>query len=148
MNKVVVHPKDAWAACSACLPAQWPTRNPKACSPLLLSTQGPDREFTSAWARQTQGFPTAAVTAIRPLVWRLACRSYFLASDRETVLIDPDKCINCASCAMACPFGVLRFHPDFAAPPDKAIAVKCDNCGNGRLRALSQLVSRRVKQAP
>jgi carbon-monoxide dehydrogenase iron sulfur subunit len=44
------------------------------------------------------------------------------------VLIDPDKCINCASCAMACPFGVLRFHEDREAPPGKVTAVKCDNC--------------------
>lgn len=29
---------------------------------------------------------------------------------------------------MACPFGVLRYHEDFAAPPGKTVAVKCDNC--------------------
>jgi carbon-monoxide dehydrogenase iron sulfur subunit len=46
----------------------------------------------------------------------------------DTVLIDPDKCINCASCAMACPFGVIRFHESREATPGKVVAVKCDNC--------------------
>jgi carbon-monoxide dehydrogenase iron sulfur subunit len=44
------------------------------------------------------------------------------------VLIEPDVCINCASCAMACPFGVIRYHEDSSAMPGKRIAVKCDNC--------------------
>lgn len=46
----------------------------------------------------------------------------------ESVLIDSDRCINCASCAMACPFGVIRYHQDALAFPGKTIAVKCDNC--------------------
>jgi carbon-monoxide dehydrogenase iron sulfur subunit len=29
---------------------------------------------------------------------------------------------------MACPYGVIRFHEDPFGPPDRAIAVKCDNC--------------------
>ena len=46
----------------------------------------------------------------------------------DTVLIDPTRCINCASCAMACPFGVPRYYRDAAALPGKTVAVKCDNC--------------------
>jgi carbon-monoxide dehydrogenase iron sulfur subunit len=49
-------------------------------------------------------------------------------ADTGTVLIDPDRCINCASCAMACPFGVIRYHADPLGPPEKVVAVKCDNC--------------------
>jgi anaerobic carbon-monoxide dehydrogenase iron sulfur subunit len=48
-------------------------------------------------------------------------------SGTGTVLIDPERCINCASCAMACPFGVIRYHEDHA-PLGKTVAVKCDNC--------------------
>jgi carbon-monoxide dehydrogenase iron sulfur subunit len=29
---------------------------------------------------------------------------------------------------MACPFGVIRYHEDRAAPAGKTVAVKCDNC--------------------
>jgi carbon-monoxide dehydrogenase iron sulfur subunit len=47
----------------------------------------------------------------------------------ETVRIDQNKCINCASCAMACPFGVIRYHEEgTTAILGKCIAVKCDNC--------------------
>ena len=52
------------------------------------------------------------------------------------MLINPDRCINCASCAMACPFGVLRYHPDLVAPPGKTVAVKCDNCDQRQQRGL------------
>jgi carbon-monoxide dehydrogenase iron sulfur subunit len=46
----------------------------------------------------------------------------------QSVLIDPDRCINCLSCAMACPFGVIRYHQDALSLPGKTIAIKCDNC--------------------
>ncbi len=52
----------------------------------------------------------------------------YRSRETGTVLIDPDRCINCASCAMACPFGVIRYHEDYLAAPGKAVAVKCDNC--------------------
>jgi carbon-monoxide dehydrogenase iron sulfur subunit len=60
----------------------------------------------------------------------LACLPGAISRDSktDTVLINPDRCINCASCAMACPFGVIRYHEERIAPPGKAVAVKCDNC--------------------
>lgn len=45
-----------------------------------------------------------------------------------TVQIDPDRCINCAMCAMACPFGVLSYAATFKAPEKRAVALKCDQC--------------------
>ena len=47
---------------------------------------------------------------------------------RGTVDIDPHRCISCAMCAMACPFGVLTYAPVHAAPEKAAVALKCDQC--------------------
>jgi carbon-monoxide dehydrogenase iron sulfur subunit len=47
---------------------------------------------------------------------------------RGTVNIDPQRCISCAMCAMACPFGVLTYAPVHAAPDKAAVALKCDQC--------------------
>jgi carbon-monoxide dehydrogenase iron sulfur subunit len=52
----------------------------------------------------------------------------YKSKEFDTLLINGDKCINCASCAMACPYGVIRYHEDSLGPPGKVIAVKCDNC--------------------
>ena len=47
---------------------------------------------------------------------------------RGTVDIDPQRCISCAMCAMACPFGVLTYGPVHLAPEKAAVALKCDQC--------------------
>ncbi len=47
---------------------------------------------------------------------------------RGTTDIDPARCINCAMCAMACPFGVLTYAATAQAPERRAVALKCDQC--------------------
>jgi len=44
---------------------------------------------------------------------------------KNIVLIDPTRCINCGMCAMACPFGVVRYHLQINS---KIAAHKCDQC--------------------
>jgi carbon-monoxide dehydrogenase iron sulfur subunit len=43
-------------------------------------------------------------------------------------MIDGNKCITCAMCAIVCPFDALRYHPIPSLPLQKAVAVKCDQC--------------------
>lgn len=44
------------------------------------------------------------------------------------VLVDEERCIGCAICAVVCPFDVLTFHPLAGGPDDIPVAVKCDGC--------------------
>ena len=46
----------------------------------------------------------------------------------DIVLVDGDRCISCAMCAMVCPFDVITFYPSPTARWDKPVAIKCDHC--------------------
>lgn len=43
----------------------------------------------------------------------------------DIVLVDDQKCIACAMCAMVCPFDVITFYPSLSS---KLAATKCDHC--------------------
>lgn len=49
-------------------------------------------------------------------------------ADNEIVLIDGDKCINCAMCAMVCPFDVIRYYTSIETIKERVVALKCDHC--------------------
>ena len=48
--------------------------------------------------------------------------------DQGIIMIDGNKCITCAMCAIVCPFDALRYQPIPSLPHQKAVAVKCDQC--------------------
>ena len=58
------------------------------------------------------------------------CPTEALYRDQETgsVVVDYGKCIDCAVCAMACPFGIIHFQRVFQLDSDREVNAKCDNC--------------------
>lgn len=137
MKKVIVHPEKC-VGCMQCMPAcaVAHSRSKSLFAATLEFPRSRPRIHVGVGPANA-GFPNRC-RHCNPAPCLAACLpgAIFWATDRETVLIDPDKCINCASCAMACPFGVLRFHQDNVAPPNKAVAVKCDNCDQRQAQGL------------
>lgn len=129
MKSVIVHPERC-VGCMQCMPA-CATAHSKAKDLFLATLERPrPRPRVHVGAGPAgEGFPNRC-RHCDPAPCALACLPGAIRRDAATgtVLIDPDICINCGSCAMACPFGVIRYHTDNAAPPDKVVAIKCDNC--------------------
>jgi anaerobic carbon-monoxide dehydrogenase iron sulfur subunit len=129
MKKVVIHPErcvGCMQCMAACAVAHSQSKNLFAAT---LEKPRPRPRIHVGVGPFDAGFPNRC-RHCNPAPCLAACLPGAISwtADYETVLIDPDKCINCASCAMACPFGVLRYHQDWYAPPQKTVAVKCDNC--------------------
>ncbi len=129
MKEVIVHPE----RCVGCMQCMAACATAHSRSGNLLSAiceiPIPKSRVHVAPGLYDEGFPNRC-RHCDPAPCELACLPGAISRDRRTatVLIDPDRCINCASCAMACPFGVIRYHETCAAPAGKTVAVKCDNC--------------------
>jgi carbon-monoxide dehydrogenase iron sulfur subunit len=72
------------------------------------------------------------------------CPTEALYRDQETgsVVTDYGKCIDCAVCAMACPFGIIQFQKVYQLDTNREVNAKCDNCierqKNGKIPACAE----------
>ncbi len=129
MKQVVVHPE----RCVGCMQCQVACAvvhsEAKQLVAALFESPRPRPRIHVGAGRYNEGFPNRC-RHCDPAPCMLACLPGAITrvADTATVMINVDTCINCDSCAMACPFGVIRYHEDRSAPAGKTVAVKCDNC--------------------
>ncbi|MEZ4527991.1 MAG: 4Fe-4S dicluster domain-containing protein [Desulfobacterales bacterium] len=129
MKQVVVHPERC-LGCMQCMTACAVSHSAsKSLFTAIREDPLPKSRIHIGAGLHGEGFPNRC-RHCDPAPCMLACLPGAISRIPETgtVSINPDMCINCASCAMACPFGVIRYHQDRAALPGKTVALKCDNC--------------------
>ncbi len=130
----------ASAVSSAAWPARWSIPGPRNWPRPSAKRSGPKPRLRIYPGRVNLAFPNKC-RHCDPAPCQEVCIAGAISRDaaRGTVEIDPHRCIRCAMCAMACPFGVLTYAPVFQAPERAAVALKCDQCpereGAGRVPA-------------
>jgi len=56
------------------------------------------------------------------------CPTGAISRSGDIVLIDGNRCITCAMCAMVCPFDVIRYYQSAVVLRGRTVALKCDHC--------------------
>jgi len=95
----------------------------------VLSTPRIHLGVSSGPGRKARPFPNKC-RHCEPAPCQEACMPMAIRSDISPGLkiVDPERCIGCGMCSMACPYYVIRYHKDRGAPERPVVAVKCDGC--------------------
>jgi carbon-monoxide dehydrogenase iron sulfur subunit len=63
-----------------------------------------------------------------PAPCEAVCPTGAISRDGDIVLVDGNKCITCAMCAMVCPFDVIGYYRSAVVLRGRTVALKCDHC--------------------
>ena len=63
-----------------------------------------------------------------PAPCQSVCPTGAISRNGDIVLIDGNKCITCAMCAMVCPFDVIGYYESAVVLRQRTVALKCDHC--------------------
>jgi anaerobic carbon-monoxide dehydrogenase iron sulfur subunit len=113
------------------------------CEVACAVEHSPDKTILSAIKKETKSGPRIHVEVsdnyqtfpgrcrhCEPAPCMQVCPTGSLYRDDATgsVLVDYLKCIKCAVCAMACPFGIIEFARIPYLDLNREVNAKCDNC--------------------
>jgi carbon-monoxide dehydrogenase iron sulfur subunit len=128
MKTVIVHPERCVGCLQCRLACAVEHSRTKNLTGALTETVRPQARLRVYPGRQHLAFPNKCRHCDPAPCQQVCIAGAISRAPRGTVQIDPDRCINCAMCAMACPFGVLNYAATFKAPEKRAVALKCDQC--------------------
>jgi anaerobic carbon-monoxide dehydrogenase iron sulfur subunit len=136
MKTVIVHPERCVGCLQCRLACAVEHSKSKSLTGALFETVRPKARLRVYPGRQHLAFPNKCRHCDPAPCQQVCIAGAISRAPRGTVQIDPDRCINCAMCAMACPFGVLSYAATFKAPEKRAVALKCDQCPEREARGL------------
>jgi len=128
MKTVIVHPERCVGCMQCRLACAVEHSQTKSLTGALAEAVRPQARLRIYPGRQHLAFPNKCRHCDPAPCQQVCIAGAISYAPRGTVQIDPDRCINCAMCAMACPFGVLTYAATAQAPEKRGVALKCDQC--------------------